>query len=343
MCAVGLTACSSDDSGEAAASSTTTVTTRDAATEAASDTTSAEASASADEDADADSGDGGAGASEPLPTSADAEVQDALTTLATLDVKGRASKTGYTRDQFGQRWKDIDRNGCDQRNDVLARDMTGVQRQGPCKVMSGTLDDPFTGQAINFVRGQGTSEAVQIDHVVALSDAWQKGAQQLSAETREQFANDHLNLLAVDGPANMQKSDGDAATWLPSNKGFRCTYVARQVEVKAKYELWVTSAERDAIARILGGCGAGELAPVNEAPAPVADPSPAPDPAPAQAPAPQPAAPAPAQEPVYPAGGGEPYYANCTAARAAGAAPLYAGSPGYRSAMDRDGDGVACE
>lgn len=331
-----LTACTSEESG---ASGTTTVTTQDAASEAASDTVTAERD-DADGTDGADGADGDSGASDPLPTSADAEAQDALDTLATLDVKGRAPKTGYARDEFGQRWKDIDRNGCDQRNDVLARDMTGVDRQGQCKVMSGTLADPFTGQTINFVRGQDTSTAVHIDHVVALSDAWQKGAQQLSPDIRERFANDHLNLLAVDGPANMQKGDGDAATWLPANRGFRCTYVARQVEVKAKYDLWVTAAERDAIARILGGCGAGELAPVGEAPAPAADPAPAPDPAPA-APAPAPA-PNPAQQPAAPAGA-EPYYANCTAAREAGAAPLYVGSPGYRAAMDRDGDGVACE
>ena len=104
------------------------------------------------------------------------------------------------------------------------------------------------------MRGQGTSELVQIDHVVALSDAWQKGAQQLDPAARERFANDPLNLLAVDGTANRQKSDGDAATWLPPRKGFRCDYVARQVSVKAAYGLWVTAAERDAIARVLATC-----------------------------------------------------------------------------------------
>lgn len=267
-----------------------------------------------------------------------AAASDALATLASLEVKGRAPKTGYARDQFGQRWKDIDRNGCDQRNDVLARDMTHVVREGPCKVTSGTLADPFTATTISFVRGQGTSEAVHIDHLVALSDAWQKGAQQLSPERREQLANDHRNLLAVDGPANQQKSDGDAATWLPANKAFRCDYVSHQVDVKAEYDLWVTAAERDAIARVLGGCGAGELDPVAEVPAPAAVPEPEPEPVPA--PAPEPAAPA---VPAAPAGDGAPYYANCTAARAAGAAPLYRGAPGYRAQMDRDGDGVACE
>lgn len=113
------------------------------------------------------------------------------------------------------------------------------------------LRDPFTGETIDFVRGQGTSTLVQIDHVVALSDAWQKGAQLLSAEERLDFANDPLNLLAVDGPTNASKGDGDAATWLPPNKGFRCDYVARQTAVKAKHGLWMTRAEHDAIHRIL--------------------------------------------------------------------------------------------
>ena len=180
--------------------------------------------------------------------------QTALAVLATLVVKDRAAKTGYDRDNFGQRWLDVDRNGCDTRNDMLARDLTDLTRSGPCKVTSGTLDDPFTGTVVAFERGQETSTLVQIDHVVALSDAWQKGAQQLTADQRATFANDPLNLLAVAGQANEQKGDGDAATWLPKNKGFRCEYVARQVAVKATYGLWVTQAEHDAIARILNGC-----------------------------------------------------------------------------------------
>jgi hypothetical protein len=182
---------------------------------------------------------------------------DAATALAALPVKGRAPKTGYTREQFGQSWRDIDRNGCDQRNDVLARDMTAETfkpAKRPCVVLTGVLHDPYTGHTIAFTRGQGTSEAVQIDHVVALADAWQTGAQQLAADSRERLGNDPLNLLAVDGPTNNAKRDGDAATWLPPVKAYRCHYVARQVAVKAKYRLWVTPAERDAISGILGGC-----------------------------------------------------------------------------------------
>lgn len=275
----------------------------------------------------------------------------ALDLLATLPIKGRAPKTGYDRALFGQAWADVDRNGCDTRNDMLNRDLTSVTyvNSVPCKVKSGTLADPYTGTSISFLRGQTTSTAVQIDHVVALSDAWQKGAQQLTTEQRTAFANDPLNLQATDGPTNMKKGDGDAATWLPPNKGFRCEYVARQISVKATYGLWVTQAEHDAMARILGDCS-GQLAPTNAqvpaAPASVA-PAPAPAPAPVALGAPAPVAPAPAPAPVAPAPAAPApaaaYYANCAAARAAGVAPLYEGQAGYRAGLDRDLDGIACE
>lgn len=189
-----------------------------------------------------------------IPIVITAPTGDAATALAALPVKGRAPQTGYSRDAFGQRWADVDRDGCDQRNQVLARDLGAVSRRGRCVVLTGTLHDPYTGKTIAFVRGNTTSDDVQIDHVVALSDAWQTGAQGLDPAARERFANDPVNLLAVDGHTNMSKGDADAASWLPPNKVYRCAYVARQVVVKAKYRLWVTAAERDAVARVLTGC-----------------------------------------------------------------------------------------
>ena len=192
-------------------------------------------------------------------TPAQAASVSASSALADLDVKGRAPKTGYAREQFGDGWGDI--GECDTRNYILRRDLTQITwRNSPrCTVATGILKDPYTAKTINFVRGVATSIEVQIDHVVALSDAWQKGAQKLSFASRVQFANDPLNLLAVDGPTNSSKSDSDAASWLPPNKAYRCTYVARQVAVKRKYQLWVTSAERDAIARVLKACPGQKL------------------------------------------------------------------------------------
>ena len=140
---------------------------------------------------------------------------NAKSELEKIEVKGRAPKTGYSRKQFGNGWGKI--NGCSVREVILARDLTDERIDEKCRVLSGVLNDPYTGQTIHFQRGEKTSSKVQIDHVVALSDAWQKGAQQISPEEREKLANDPLNLLAVDGPANQAKGDGDAATWLPSN------------------------------------------------------------------------------------------------------------------------------
>jgi hypothetical protein len=185
------------------------------------------------------------------------EAASALAQLESIPVKGRAPKTGYTRDEFGPAWADTDRNGCDTRNDILARDLTSETFKpgtNNCVVMTGTLADKYTGTTITFTRGQDTSSDVQIDHIVPLSDAWQKGAQQLNPDQRKELANDPLNLMAADGPTNGAKGDKDAATWLPPNKAFRCEYVARQTVVKAKYSLWVTQAEHDAIAGLLKGC-----------------------------------------------------------------------------------------
>ena len=180
--------------------------------------------------------------------------QPAAAVLERLVVKGRAPKTGYARIRLGQAWNDMDHNGCDTRNDILRRDLSNIRFRGRCIVETGVLNDPYTGRVISFRRGVRTSLAVQIDHVVALSDAWQKGAQQLSQFQRDSLANDPLNLLAVDGPTNEAKGDGDAATWLPPNKPYRCSYVARQIEVKAKYGLSVTAAEKAAMGRVLSAC-----------------------------------------------------------------------------------------
>lgn len=177
----------------------------------------------------------------------------AAAALQTLPVKGRANKTGYSRMHFSDGWAELPT--CDVRNFILARDLKNIVFvNGTCKVKSGQLADPYTGTTIFFTRGADTSDDVQIDHVVALGDAWQKGAQQLSALERYALANDPLELLAVDGAANQNKGDSDAASWLPPNKAFRCPYVARQIAVKSKYRLWVTPAEYQAMATVLRDC-----------------------------------------------------------------------------------------
>ena len=187
------------------------------------------------------------------PSNTQAEPIDALAALNNLEVKGRAPKTGYARSQFPH-WSDPDRNGCDARNDTLKRDLTNITYKvgtRDCKVIAGQLLDPFSGKVITF---STTKVVIDIDHVVALSNAWQTGAAYFDKNKRSQIANDPLNLLAVDSKLNRQKGDGDAATWLPPSKEFRCEYVARQVAVKAKYGLWVTQPEKVAIDKILSTC-----------------------------------------------------------------------------------------
>ncbi|HEU4967138.1 MAG TPA: HNH endonuclease family protein [Candidatus Saccharimonadales bacterium] len=188
------------------------------------------------------------------------QAADALTTLP---VKGRAPMTGYARTAFGPGWATV--GGCDMREHILGRDLTGATYRSAtdCTVLSGTLRDPYTDKTIPFTRGTGTSDAVQIDHVVAIGNAWQTGAQALTPAERTKLYNDPLELLAVDGPTNEQKGDGDAATWLPPNTAYRCRYVARQVAVKQAYHLWVTQAEHDAIQRVLATCPGQQLPTVN--------------------------------------------------------------------------------
>lgn len=198
---------------------------------------------------------------------APADASTARAALDELSIKGRAPMAGYARAEFGSAWTDASdapwsRDGLSTRDDVLSRDLTSVlckvqpprTAAGRCVVRSGVLHDPYTDRTIDFMRGVTTSLAVQIDHVVALGDSWQTGAQRLTRAERVDLANDPLELVAVDGPTNEAKGDGDAATWLPPNRSFRCAYVARQVAVKFKYHLWVTAAERAAVARVLSRC-----------------------------------------------------------------------------------------
>lgn len=176
----------------------------------------------------------------------------AINILETLEIKGRAPKTGYKRAEFYDTWPTVD--GCNLRQRIIKREVGDNAKLDGCDVVAGTFTEAYTGEVREYKTKAEFSKNIQIDHIVALSDAWQKGAQKLTKEKRYEFATDPLNLIAADSSANQQKSDGDAATWLPKNKAFRCQYVARQISVKSKYGLWVTQAEHDAIARILSAC-----------------------------------------------------------------------------------------
>ena len=254
--------------------------------------------------------------------------------LGALAVHGPGARAGYARGEFGPPWADVDRNGCDTRDDILRRDLADATfKPGPraCVVLTGTLADPYTGAQIRHVHGEF---GVDIDHVVALGDAWAAGASRWPPERRLALANDPLNLLAVEASANRSKGDGDASTWLPPNRAYRCRYVARQIAVKHKYGLSLTPAERDAMAAVLATCP-GEPVPISDAPTsaprPPAQPA-APEPRPVDPPAPaRPAA-------------TDPNYGTCKEARAHKRGPYVRGrDPEYAYYQDRDGDGVVCE
>lgn len=177
----------------------------------------------------------------------------AVSELEKLEIKEHQMASEYVRSEFGSGWSKW--LTCNTRQKILSRDLTDiVYDEDNCTVLTGVLNDPYTGETINFKRGTGSSNAVQIDHVVALSNAWRTGASYWEKSRRVEFANDDLELLAVDGPANNQKSSSDASEWLPSNIGFRCQYVARQIAVKVKYLLWVTQDEYRTMENVLNSC-----------------------------------------------------------------------------------------
>lgn len=184
-------------------------------------------------------------------------VGPAASALRGLAVRQSGARTTYSRDLFQFRSMDDDGDGCDVREEVLARDLADVVFDADgCTVRSGTLADPYTGASILFRRGRTTSAKVQIDHVVALRNAWISGADGWSTERRIEYANDPANLLAVDGASNQEKSDASADAWLPPNQDFRCEYVAMQIAIKSRYGLSVTAAERDAMMDVLAQCPA---------------------------------------------------------------------------------------
>jgi len=195
----------------------------------------------------------------PEPTDAAPDIParagSAMKALNHLPVRSMTSGAGYDREgKFGDAWVDVDGNGCDTRNDMLRRDFASITRTDGCLIYRGVIRDVYTGKRIDFTRGQTTSLAVQIDHVVALHNAWMTGASKLSQGMRVALANDPLNLQAVDGPTNLRKSDSDASWWLPPMRNYQCTYVARQVSVKRAYRLWVTPDEKIAMQAVLTTC-----------------------------------------------------------------------------------------
>lgn len=193
---------------------------------------------------------------------------DATNTIATA----KARPGGYDRGRYFGGWAS---NGCGSattRDTILARDLKGAVKNPRCQVTSGTLSDPYTGRTIRFRRGRNTSSAVQIDHVVALLDAWESGARDWDQTKRVQYANSPDVLLASDGPANMAKGSGldvngtalyrpqDSGApdiWMPDNKAYRCDYMAKRAAIKSKWGLTMTPREKQQTVSVLSQCVTG--------------------------------------------------------------------------------------
>lgn len=196
----------------------------------------------------------------PPPPGDSSRFDTARQRLGQLEVRGWDRTSDFKRYRFGKAWSDdvdveFGHNGCNTRDDILRRDLQNlVVRRGTCYAQSGTLVDPYSGVTIDFVRSPETSKAIEIDHVVALADAWYKGARSWDPQRRLDFANDPRNLLAVSPKANFDKAFRDAASWLPPNEAFRCDFVARQIEVKAAYGLWLAAKEKKAMEAVLARC-----------------------------------------------------------------------------------------
>ncbi len=231
---------------------------------------------------------------------------------------------GYVRDLFDYP-ADLDGDGCDTRSEVLqVESITAAQVDSfGCTVVQGDWISLYDGLT------SSNPGEFEIDHVVALKEAWDSGAWGWNGLALVAYANDlsdQRGLRAVSMTTNRSKGDRDPSNWLPPSPAAVCTYIDDWVSVKARWGLSMDQSEYGRIRNLLNGpCLGWRMAPLE--PLPVSAPS---------IPSSPPAAPS------DPPGSGV-YYQNCTAARAAGAAPIQIGEPGYRTALDRDSDGTACE
>lgn len=191
-------------------------------------------------------------------------VQPGVDVLAGVAVVPRRNhRFDYRRSAFGDAWDDnndapLGHNGCDTRDDILARDLVDVTfvftKRCPNAVATGTLHDPYTNAVIAFQRGAKIGEAVQIDHIVPLAYAWDMAAASWPARLRVKFANDPGNLLAVQGQANQDKGDSPPAQWMPPNGAFACQYAMQFIAVMRGYALPLDQASADVLRQAAGTC-----------------------------------------------------------------------------------------
>ncbi len=249
--------------------------------------------------------------------------------LAALQIDDRSRPDSQYRRDDWPHWADVDGNGCDARQDALIAWSVvpaTVDRAGTCKVITGSWVSPYDGITTS------APSTFDVDHLVPLENAFISGGWRWDTARRRAFANDPSELVVASATSNRTKGSDPPNAWRPPDRASWCAYATGWVDVKVAWGLTATTEERDALGQMLDTCGpAGPVWPGlgssvsgGGSPSGSADATSPPPPDPGSS-------------------GGEVYYANCTAARAAGAAPIRVGQPGYRTALDGDKDGVACE
>ncbi|WP_326593835.1 HNH endonuclease family protein [Streptomyces sp. NBC_01294] len=183
-------------------------------------------------------------AAPPTPMSASA----ARSYLATVTPKAEGSTSGYNRDLFPH-WSTVS-GSCNTRETVLKRDGVNVGQDSACAAVSGSWYSEYDGATWT------AASDLDIDHVVALAEAWRSGASSWTTTKRQQFANDltRPQLIAVTDNVNQAKGDLDPGKWLPPRTAYRCAYARMWVHVKQHWGLSMDSGEKTALVNILNGC-----------------------------------------------------------------------------------------
>lgn len=156
----------------------------------------------------------------------------------------------YNRDEW-KHWSDFDLDCMNTRHEILKAQADGPIRFSPdgCYVSMSTWHDPFSGKT--FTRASD----LDVDHIVPLKWAHDNGGYAWNRERKEEFANDPINLLAVDDGLNSQKRAQPPTAWMPPNHYFRCEYLDLWLKVLKKYDdLRMHPAEKRIFSRQLRAC-----------------------------------------------------------------------------------------
>jgi uncharacterized protein DUF1524 len=160
---------------------------------------------------------------------------------------------GYDRDLFGD-WDDVDHDCQNTRAEVLIAESqvpVTFTTASSCTVTTGRWLDPWSGEV-------NTSAAVvDVDHTVALANAWRSGAWAWTPDQRAAYANDvadDAHLIAIPAGENHSKGDAGPEAWRPPAPSSWCAYARAWTAIKAKWRLTATPAEWSAILEMAATC-----------------------------------------------------------------------------------------